>query len=253
MQNRRDSDSVAAPNRGRNRALAWAGVVFAIAFPSIITWGYFVVAARYSTATQQTVYLIVKIIQFGFPVVWTALVLRESLRTSRPTARGLMLGLAFGAGISGLGVVVFNLFLRDLPIFASAAELMQQKVAGFGVDSAAKYFVLAGFYSLVHSLLEEYYWRWFVFRQLERLIPLWPAIIVSAIGFTLHHLVVLAIYFHSAPGLAALFGLAVAIGGCFWAWLYHRDDSIFETWPSHALVDLGLFLGMGYPLLRHAF
>lgn len=236
-----------------NRALRWAGIAFAIAFPSIITWGYFVAAARYSTGTQQTIYLIVKVIQFGFPAVWTALVLRESHRTSRPTPSGLMLGLVFGAAISGLGGAVFNWFLYDLPVFDSAAALMQQKVAGFGINSAPKYFLLAAFYSLVHSLLEEYYWRWFVFRQLQRVIPLWAAILVSAIGFTLHHIVVLAIYFRSAPLLAAFCAVGVSVGGCFWAWLYQRDDSIFETWPSHALVDLGLFLGIGYPLLRHAF
>jgi membrane protease YdiL (CAAX protease family) len=236
-----------------NRALRWAGIAFAIAFPSIITWGYFVAAARYSTATQQTIYLIVKIIQFGFPAVWTALVLRESLRTSQPSASGLLLGVVFGAAISGLGVAVFNLFLYDLPVFASAAVLIQQKVAGFGISSASKYFLLAGFYSLVHSLLEEYYWRWFVFRQLQRLMPLRAAIVASAVGFTLHHIVVLAIYFRSAPLLAAFCAAGVAVGGGFWAWLYHRDDSIFETWPSHALVDLGLFMGIGYPLLRQAF
>jgi hypothetical protein len=222
-------------------------------FPAVITWGYFVLAARYSTTVQQTIYLIVKVIQFGFPVVWTGLVLRESLRTSRPTASGLGIGIAFGAGISCVGVAIFSWFLRDSPVFASATTLIQQKVAAFGIDSAVKYFLLAGFYSLVHSLLEEYYWRWFVFRQLERMIPLWPAIIVSAVGFALHHIVVLAIYFRSAPGYAAFCAIGVALGGGFWAWLYHRDDSIFETWPSHALVDLGLFMGIGYPLLRQLF
>ena len=199
MQNRRDSDALEECIRLEIVRCVGLALCSQLPSPSIITWGYFVFAAQYSTSTQQTVYLIVKVIQFAFPAVWTGLVLRESLRTSRPTAGGVVLmGLRSVLRISGVGVVVFNSFLRDLPTFASAAELMQQKIAGFGIDSAAKYFVLAGFYSLVHSLLEEYYWRWFVFRQLERLIPLWPAIIVSALAFTLHHIVVLAIYFHGA-------------------------------------------------------
>jgi membrane protease YdiL (CAAX protease family) len=231
----------------------WSGLVFAMLFPALITWGYFVLAGRYSTSTQQSVYLIVKIVQFAFPAVWTCFILREPLRTSGPTVSGLLLGIAFGAVISGLGIIVFSWFLQDSPVFASAAELVQKKIVGFGVNSATKYFVLGGFYSLVHSLLEEYYWRWFVFRQLERVVAVWPAIILSAIGFTLHHIVVLAIYFQSALWLAALFASAVAVGGCFWAWLYQRSDSIFDTWPSHLLVDMGLFFGVGYALVRHAF
>ena len=54
-------------------------------------------------------------------------------------------------------------------VFAAAAELIRDKIAGFGIDSVWKYALLAVFYSLFHSLLEEYYWRWFVFRQLRHL------------------------------------------------------------------------------------
>jgi membrane protease YdiL (CAAX protease family) len=221
-------------------------------FPALITWGYFVLAERFATGTQQTIYLVVKIIQFAFPAVWTYFALREPLRTSRPTASGVVMGTVFGAVVAGAGIVVFNAFLRGTPTFATAAELMQRKVAAFGIDSTAKYFVLASFYSLFHSLLEEYYWRWFVFQQLERLLPFSIAIVVSGIAFTLHHIVVLAVYFQGRPWLIALFASAIAIGGFFWAWLYHRSGSMFDTWLSHLLIDAGLFFGVGYQLLQHA-
>src|SRR4051794_8652736 len=165
------------------RSLRWAGLVFAIAFPTIVTWGYFVLADRYAQGTQQSVYLILKVIQFAFPALWTWIALRERLRTSRPTASGVLMGLLFGVIIAGLATAIFSFFLRDLPIFTSAAELIQQKVKAFGIDSAGKYIVLASFYSLVHSGLEEYYWRWFVFRQLQRVVSLWPAIILSGLAF----------------------------------------------------------------------
>jgi membrane protease YdiL (CAAX protease family) len=129
---------------------------------------------------------------------------------------------------------------------------MQRKVGAFGIDSAAKYFVLASFYSLFHSLLEEYYWRWFVFQQLERVVPLGIAIVVSGLAFTLHHIVVLAVYFHGQPILIVAFASAIAIGGFFWAWLYHRSGSIFDTWISHLLIDAGLFFGVGYQLLQYS-
>jgi membrane protease YdiL (CAAX protease family) len=235
------------------RARRWAGLVFAIAFPTLITWLYFVFADRYSSGAQQSIYLAVKIIQFGFPAAWTLLALREPLRTARPTASGLMLGAAFGVAVVAAGMALFKTALAGLPIFTAAAELIQHKIADYGINTAAKYFVLAGFYSLFHSLLEEYYWRWFVFRQLRHLMAFWPAAMISAIAFTLHHVVVLGVYFKDAPWLIALFAGAIAIGGVFWAWLYNRSGSIFDPWLSHLLLDAGLFFGIGFELVRPMF
>ena len=46
---------------------------------------------------------------------------------------------------------------------------MQEKVRGFGVGSVWAYAALTLFYSAIHSGLEEYYWRWFVFGQLRQM------------------------------------------------------------------------------------
>ncbi|HEX3600459.1 MAG TPA: CPBP family intramembrane glutamic endopeptidase [Lacipirellulaceae bacterium] len=252
MSNRIDQKTspVLADNR---RALRWAGLVFAIFFPSLITWAYFIFAERYSTGIKQSVFLSAKITQFAFPLLWTWLVLREPLRTSRPTWSGVLMGITFGAAVAIVGTAVFDLYLRDTQIFAAAAEMIQQKIKTFGIDTAGKYYVLAGFYSICHSFLEEYYWRWFVFKQLRRVVSLWPAVFISGVGFTLHHIVILCIYFHGVPWLVGLLAVGTAIGGFVWAWLYERSDSIFDTWPSHLLIDVGVFFGVGYELVRHAF
>ena len=42
------------------------------------------------------------------------------------------------------------------------------KVRDLGLDRLWKYAATGVFYALAHSLLEEYYWRWFVFGQLHR-------------------------------------------------------------------------------------
>jgi CAAX protease family protein len=250
LANKRETPTAAQPRKSSS-SLRWAGLAFAIAFPTLFTWVYFVFAGRYSTGTQQTVYLIAKIVQFSFPAVWAYFVLREPLRTARPTASGLFYGIAFSVAVVAAGMALFEFVLRDTQVFALAADLIHRKIASFGVNSAWKYFLMAGFYSLFHSLLEEYYWRWFVFRQLRRLMSLWPAVIISALAFTLHHIVVLCVFFRGAPWLIVLLAAAVAIGGCFWAWLYQRSDSIFDTWLSHLLIDAGIFFGVGYELVRH--
>jgi uncharacterized protein len=234
---------------GKSRKLLWAGVVFALVYPSLITWAYFVLAGRYSTGAQQAVFLVVKTIQFAFPLVWVWFVLREPLRTGRASAAGLLLGAAFSIVVVAAGWVLFDRVLRAAAVFANASPLIRDKIKGFGVDSVWKYVLLAAFYSLFHSLLEEYYWRWFVFRQLRRLLPLWPAILASAIGFTAHHVIVLHVFFKDAPLLVWLLSAAVAVGGIFWAWLYARTESLLAPWLSHLLIDAGIFW-VGFDLVR---
>jgi membrane protease YdiL (CAAX protease family) len=174
-----DQNEHAVHPTNNKTACRWFGVIFALAFPSIITWGYFVFAAQYSGAVQQATYLSVKIIQFAFPLVWVWAVLREPLRVRRADRRGLLIGAVFSEVVVGAGWLVFDFVLRETSAFTVAAAKIHDKIAQFGIDAAWKYAILGVFYSLFHSLLEEYYWRWFAFRQLRNLIPLWPAILIS--------------------------------------------------------------------------
>jgi uncharacterized protein len=242
------SDAVTLPRRG----VLIAGVTFALVYPTIITWFYYVYApGRYSTGAQQAIYLAVKTIQFAFPIAFVWFVLRERVNAGRPRAAGLVLGAVFSMVVVAAGWLLFIFGLRELPVFANASDLIHEKIGGFGIDSVWKYAVLAAFYSVFHSLFEEYYWRWFVFRQLRRLAPLWPAIVVSALGFMAHHVIVLHEIFKTAPWFAWLLASAVAFGGAFWAWLYERTGSIFGPWLSHFLMDVGIFW-IGYDLVRPA-
>jgi membrane protease YdiL (CAAX protease family) len=248
MSNANQAASAGRASIVKSRKLLWAGVLIALVYPSIITWGYFVLAGRYSSGAQQALYLAVKCVQFAFPLVWVWFILREPLRTGRASAQGLLLGAAFSALVVASGWVMFDRVLRDWEVFDSASGLIRNKISGFGIDSIWSYALLAGFYSLFHSLLEEYYWRWFVFRQLRSLLPSWPAITVSALGFMGHHVIVLNEFFKEAPAMVWLLSTAVAVGGVFWAWLYERTQSLFGPWLSHLLIDAGIFW-IGYYLL----
>jgi len=124
----------------------------------------------------------------------------------------------------------------------SAIVPIRDKVTGLGIDALWKYLALTVFYALVHSLLEEYYWRWFVFAELRKLIPLSPAVVVSSLGFAAHHVIVLGKYFGYASPLTWVFSLGVAIGGVIWSWQYAKTQSLWGIWLSHLLVDAAIFL-----------
>lgn len=229
--------------------MRWLGVILALTIPTVFTWAYFVLASRYSTGVQQTTYLAVKVIQFGLPVFWFWAVLREPIQLQKPNGRGLLLGALFSLVVVGSGWLLFDRVLRDGPLFVNATPMIRAKIAGFGISSLAAYAALGVFYSAVHSLLEEYYWRWFTFGQLRRLLALWPAILISALGFMGHHVVVLYQFFPDKLWLALLLSAGVGIGGVFWAWLYDRTGSLYGAWLSHMLIDAGIFW-IGYDLVR---
>ena len=110
-----------------------------------------------------------------------------------------------------------------------------------------KYYVLfAIFLSFFHSLLEEYYWRWFVYGNLLKIINPVAASLISAAAFASHHVIVLKEYF--PWGWALFFGFSVAIGGVVWNTMYQRQKTLTGVWLSHMIVDLAI-MTIGYFLI----
>lgn len=224
-------------------------VAIAMVLPSAITWVYFFWAAGMTRGVQAVVFSVVKVIQFALPILWYVFMQRGrvSLRPSGP--QGVALGLAFGAIVGGALFALYAGFLKGSNLVATAMPEIQTKVAGFGIDSAWKYALLGGFYSLIHSFMEEYYWRWFVFDQLTRWMPVGTAALVSGVGFMSHHVLVLGKFFGFANPATYLLSSCIAVGGIVWALLYRRTGSLLGPWLSHMLVDAAIF-AVGYDLVR---
>ncbi len=225
-----------------------AAIVFAITYPTVLTWVYFIALANESSAVQQTAYTVGKLIQFGFPLVWTWLYRRRSLGLPQPRLAGVVEGLAFGAVVAGGMLLAYHFWLKPADIFSAATEPLVAKLTGIGLLTPVAFVALGVFYSLLHSLLEEYYWRWFVFARLGETARLWVAVVVSSLGFAAHHVLVFGFYFGWASPITWLFSAAVAIGGAAWAWLYHRSGALIGPWLGHLLVDAAIF-AVGYDLV----
>ncbi len=227
----------------------------ALLLPSLVTWLYFVALASSPVAVQLTASGIGKTVQFALPAVWVYWVCRERLEWLRPTRVGLLSNLLFGGIVVAAMMALYHLWLKPggylSPESPAGLEVLA-KVRGFGAGDLWRYVALGAFYSFIHSGLEEYYWRWFVFGRIRKLIPLGSAIALSSVGFMLHHVIVLGIYFNWTLIPVAVFSVAVAVGGVVWAWLYHRSGSLFGPWMGHLLIDAGIFL-IGYDLVRGAF
>ncbi len=233
--------NVADEKKSNAIRVRWLFIVAGLLLPTFVTWGYFVAMADWPAWSQKTVYLLGKSLQFALPVLALWTLSPWSGIESKGKPKMLWLGLISGLVI-GVAIYVLNrCFLSPLGIMEGPALQMRAKVSDMQIDSTASFVAIAVGYSLVHSLLEEYYWRWFVFGNLSKVVNFKTALIVSSFGFMLHHILVLATYFGWTSIWTYLGSLGVATGGMIWAWLYQRSGSLAASWISHGVVDAAIF------------
>jgi membrane protease YdiL (CAAX protease family) len=236
---------------GSGRLFTWLALLVAMLFPSLLTWVYFVALAggQGPSLAQQTAYALGKVAQFAWPVLCVWYLERRFPWPAPVRARGLLLGLGIGLLVAGVMLWLYYGMLHDSSLLHRASDRLHQKLAEFGLTSRGRFILFAVFLCGLHSLLEEYYWRWFVFGRLRRLIPFTPALLLSSLAFMAHHVIVLSVYLPDRFYSAALpLSLGVAGGGAIWAWLYDYTGSIYPSWIGHLFADAAIFL-VGYDLL----
>src|SRR5262249_46223564 len=151
--------------------------------------------------------------------------------TAAPTRRGLTLGAGFGFLVAAAGLALYFGLLRYHPLFREAPARVADKGSRFGVHEPNRYIVFVAFLTVVHSLLDEYYWRSFVFGRLNPRLAFWSATVLSSLAFMAYHVIDLSVFF---PGkfftIVLPLSVCVGIGGGVWCWLYARARSIYAPW-----------------------
>ncbi|MCW8983759.1 MAG: CPBP family intramembrane metalloprotease [Thermoanaerobaculales bacterium] len=190
----------------------------------------------------KTIFTVAKIWLLVFPAAWYLLVEKGRPSWSPPLRGGLAVGAASGVVVAGIIVVgAWLLGVQNMDLAPLRTEVQKM-----GLHTALPYLAGAAGWTFVNSLMEEYVYRWFVFRQCETLMKGWAAVIASAAVFTAHHVIAVGQYLD--PLLAFLASAGVFAGGVVWSWLYMRYRSIWPGWLSHVLADIAVF-GIGWWLL----
>lgn len=230
------------------RDVSWKWLIPALTVPTLGALCYFFWFPE--GVLGKTAYTSTKVFTLFYPLLFlgvlgTAGLFRRREVANPPTMRSvILLGLGSGIAISLLGWGLMMTPLGDQVWAGSLGVIERAEGLGF-----REHFVLFALYvTFVHSALEEYYWRWFVFGSLERKIRPWLAHAIAGVAFGGHHLVILMQFFPF--GLAAFFTSCVVIGGVIWTWLYARQGSVLGCWLSHLCVDAFLMI-LGYQLIMN--
>jgi membrane protease YdiL (CAAX protease family) len=225
----------------------WGLIVLGMTLPTVITWLYFIALSQRPAGQQQAAYAIGKGVQFALPVIWW-LGSKPRERFSLRVNLGVPVSLVLGTLIVLTMAALYWGVLVPAGVLEGPRLAVQQKVTGLGIRSPAWYATLGVFYALVHSGLEEYYWRWFVFGALRRRVAISRAVLFSGLAFMAHHVLLLAMYFGWQSPWTWFFAASIAIGGMIWAVIYQRWQSLLGPWLSHLMVDAAIFL-IGYQLV----
>jgi uncharacterized protein len=178
-----------------------------------------------------------------FPILWHIFVDRQQLKFNFNKPQGFGVGVVLGLGMFGIIAASYwfvGRYWMDIGDIRAKFALLKMNaplmVLGFGT-----------FQTLVNSAVEEYVWRWFVFQKCEVLFGR-SAVWISAIFFTLHHVILTLAYCHDLRLIVSM-TLAVFIAGVIWARCFAKYRSILPSYLSHSAADLALQIVSWHVLL----
>ena len=177
-----------------------------------------------------------KIWILAIPVIWLIYVDGQKPMIPRPDGTGIIPAVILGVIIAGIMIAAFYLFAKDW----IDGKLVRERAGRVFIDTYLGYILLFSFLILLNSLLEEYVWRWFVFRKCEVLMGGSVAVPASAAMFTIHHVIAVSAWIPWYANVLA--SLGVFIGGSIWSALYLRYNSIWTAYVCHIFADVAVFI-----------
>ncbi len=157
------------------------------------------------------------------PIAWCVWGDRHQLHLSLPKYQELLVGIVLGLFMFGIILGVYWLFGQHWIDGIDAKSKVQQ----MGLSNPVIFSIVQAYFVLINSLIEEFIWRWFVYKKCEILMPGKAAIFLSALFFTLHHIIVLAAY---TDWRGVILGsLAVFAAGAIWSQCYLTYRSLWRV------------------------
>jgi membrane protease YdiL (CAAX protease family) len=181
----------------------------------------------------KVIWAFAKLWILAFPVVWLLFVDKGKASWSPTNLKGIISGLAWSIPVAT--IILATYWLAKGSLIDPEAKAT---IGDMGISSPAKFLIFASVMSLGNSLMEEYVWRWFVFSKFKILFGIWPAIILSAFFFTVHHIVI--VWNLGSLWLVFLSSMGLFCGGVIWAWLYNKYNSIWPGWICHVAADTAI-------------
>ena len=140
----------------------------------------------------------------------------------------------------GLGIGVYIIILGAyfiLKSFINLDNIQDILLERLNVDKDNFIFV-ALYISFFNSLLEEFFFRGFIFLSLLKTSGRYKAYIISAFAFAIYHVAIMVGWFNIALFLVALSGLF--IGALIFNYLNEKNNNIYNSWLVHMFANFAI-------------
>lgn len=138
----------------------------------------------------------------------------------------------------GLGVYLFILaayfVLKDFINLSNIIEMLEKNVK----VNKDNFLWVALYISLINSLLEEFFFRGFIFLNLKSISGRGFAYLISAFVFSLYHVAIMGSWFSPLIFILAMVGLFV--GGLIFNYLNEKDGNIYNSWIVHMMANFSI-------------
>ncbi len=179
---------------------------------------------------------VVKIIFFLMvPMIYTLMDNTIKLKDCFRIKSKKSLAYSFLLGIGVYVVILAAYFI--LKSFIDLSNIMAMLDKKAKVDKS-NYIGIALYISLINSLLEEFFFRGFMFLNLRKIGQRMFAYLVSAFAFTIYHIAIMGSWFTPALFVVAMVGLFV--GALIFNYLNEQDGNIYNSWMVHMMANLAI-------------
>lgn len=175
----------------------------------------------------------------GMPLLLNHFIKKEK-KEKQVDKKGILLGLLFGI-ISFSVIVVAYIFLKEIIDFNSIVTEMKTK----SKITPENFIFIAIYVTFGNSLVEEFFFRGYIFLNLYQEGKKKIAYIYSSGLFSVYHLAIFQSWFEWHVMVLALFGLFVI--GFIFSWLNTKTNTFFNSWIVHILADTAIVL-IGFKL-----
>jgi membrane protease YdiL (CAAX protease family) len=190
--------------------------------------------------------VLVKIIAFLiFPLIYIIFskynFVKDSLKVIKKPFR-FKLSYLLGILIAGILFIAFIFIERFINVDVLILELEEKyKIGKNNVLFYGAYLVF------VNSLIEEFFFRGFIFLNLKKLNMKRTAYIVSSAAFSIYHISNFQNWFNAWMLILAL--VVLFLSGLFFNFLNDKDDTFLNSWFVHICADVSIVI-IGYILLN---
>lgn len=217
----------------------WGLLLLLFIFPALSTWSSFTLQWW-----PQVLYPLSKVILVVVPLLFWC---RNGCSLATVCKRA---GVVHSNGVLGvLSGVIFAVVIWCAWLFCFQSQLDGSNIAAklTSLNLLEHYWSVAIFIALANSVLEEWYWRGFMYDQLVQR-NLSPLVIVAlgGVGFGLHHYFTLIVYFPLSVTLFLTFSTMIA--GGVWSVMRLKGLSLVDCYISHIVADF-ILLWIGWQLL----